>query len=460
MPNKWTPSQPAGSHATARPAGPVGTGITGPLLVVATAVIPVLIRLSVPPKRGRGAGADVWRLWCDVAGHVAGLVALVLLAWVIVLSTRLRLLERLFGGLDRLYHWHHLLAATAFGLAIAHPLAYALSGARRRWAHDPQALWWLWSGGHPLIALGQISLYTMAPVITVALLFRTRMRHETFVWIHRVLGLAFVLAGLHALLVGGAIRRSGLLRAYMVVVVVVGMIALIGHTLPGRLVHRHLYRVNRVRRLGHDLIELIVIPAHAGRLRFDPGQFAFVSFARRPPGRQPHPFSIASSPDEDHLRFVIKEVGDYTRSLEAVSTGDPVRLEGPYGGFSSHYWPHQRQIWVAGGIGIAPFLSMARSLRDGDPPVDLYYCVRHRDEAVFADELRSIEHRRSGLRVHFVVEDLEGPPTTDLIKQETSLNEAQMLLCGPRVMIRGLRKDLQAHGVPGSRIHLEDFEYF
>ena len=454
MPNKWTPSQPAGSHATARPAGPVGTGITGPLLVAATAVIPVLIRLGVRPKRGRGAGADVWGVWCDVAG----LVALVLLAWVIVLSTRLRLLERLFGGLDRLYHWHHLLAGTAFGLAIAHPLAYALSGAGRRWAHDPEALWW--SGSHPVIALGQIALYTMTPVITVALLFRTRMRHETFVWMHRVLGLAFVLAGLHALSVGGAIRRSGLLRAYMVVVVAVGVAALIGHTLPGRLVHRHLYRVNRVRRLGHDLIELIVIPAHADRLHFDPGQFAFVSFARRPPGRQPHPFSIASSPDEDHLRFVIKEIGDYTRSLEAVRTGDPVRLEGPYGGFSSHYWLHQRQIWVAGGIGVAPFLSMAHSLRNGHPPVDLYYCVRRRDEAVFADELRSIEHRCSGLRVHFVVEDLEGPPTTDLIKQETSVDEAQILLCGPRVMIRGLRKDLRAHGVPGSRVHLEDFEYF
>ena len=454
MPNKWTPSQPAGSHATARPAGPVGTGITGPLLVVATAVIPALIRLGVHTKRGRGAGADIWGVWCDVAG----LVALVLLAWVIVLSTRLRLLERLFGGLDRLYHWHHLLAATAFGLAIAHPLAYALSRAGRRWAHDPEALWW--SGGHPVIALGQIALYTMTPVIMVALLFRTRMRHETFVWIHRVLVLAFVLAGLHALLVGGAIRRSGLLRAYMVVVVVVGMTALIGHTLPGRLVHRHLYRVNRVRRLGHDLIELTVIPAHADRLHFDPGQFTFVSFAHRPPGRQPHPFSIASSPDEDHLGFVIKEIGDYTRSLEAVPTGDLVRLEGPYGGFSSHYWPHQRQIWVAGGIGIAPFLSMARSLRDSNPPVDLYYCVRHRDEAVFADELRSIEHRRSGLRVHLVVEDLEGPPTTELIKQETCLDEAQILLCGPRVMIRGLRKDLQAHGVPASHIHLEDFEYF
>ncbi len=452
MPNKWTPSQPAGSHATARPAGPIATGITGPLLVAATAVIPVLIRLGVATRRGRGAG-HVWAVW----GDVAGLVALVLLAWVIVLSTRLRPLERLFGGLDHLYYWHHLLGGTALGLAIAHPLAYALSGVGR-WAHDPAALWW--SSGNPVIALGQIALYTMTPVVMVALLFRTRIRHETFVWIHRILGVVFVMAGLHTLLVGGAMSRSGLLRAYIVGVIAVGLIALVGHTLLGRLVHRHLYGVSQVRWLGHDLVELVVIPAQDDRLQFDPGQFAFVSFARRPPGRQPHPFSIASSPDEDQLRFVIKKVGDYTRSLEAVSTGDPVRLEGPYGGFSSHYWPHLRQIWVAGGIGIAPFLSMARSRRDDDAPVDLYYCVRHRDEAVFADELRSIEHRRPGLRVHLVVEDLEGPPTTDLIAQDISLDEAEILLCGPRVMIRALRKDLRAQGVPRSHIHLEDFEYF
>lgn len=443
MPNNWTPGQPSGSHATARPAGPIATGITGPLLVAASGVIPVLIRLSVHPGS-----------W----GDVVGLVALVLLAWVIVLTTRLRLLERLFGGLDRLYHWHHLLAATAFGLAVAHPLAHALSGARRRWAHDPEALWW--SGDRPVIALGQIALYTMAPVIIVALLFRTRMRHETFVWTHRVLGLAFVLAGLHALSVGGAIRHSGLLRACMVVVVAVGVAALVGQTLPGQLVHRYLYRANRVRRLGHDLIELIVIPAHASRLRFDPGQLAFVSFARRPPGRQAHPFSITSSPDKDQLRFVIKEVGDYTRSLEAVHTGDPVYLEGPYGGFSCDYWPHQRQIWVAGGIGVAPFLSMAHSLRHGDPPVDLYYCVRHRDEAVFAGELRSIERRlrTAGPRRR------RGPGGAAHRRPDQAEN-----LPGrgadPPVRTKGhdpgtTQGPLRAHGAPGSRIHLEDFEYF
>lgn len=138
-------------------------------------------------------------------------------------------------------------------------------------------------------------------------------------------------------------------------------------------------------------------------------------------------------------------------------------LERLFGGRDHlHRWHHLPGIppWVARGIGVAPFLSTAGSPRDGDPPVDLYYCVRHRDEAVFADELNSIEHRHSGLRVHLLIENLQGPPTAGLIGQGTCLDEAQILLCGPRVMIRGLRKDLRAQGVPGSRIHLEDFEYF
>ena len=103
---------------------------------------------------------------------------------------------------------------------------------------------------------------------------------------------------------------------------------------------------------------------------------------------------------------------------------------------------------------------MARKLCDDAAPVDLFYCVRNRDEAVFADELRSIEQRCAGLRVHVVVEDSEGPPTTDLIERETSLQGAEFLLCGHRVMIRRLLEDLRARGVPRSTIHLENLEYF
>ncbi len=441
------------AHTRARPAGPFAKGVAGPVLVVLTVLVLVGLRLGVPTGQGRVGGRFEQGLTWALLSDLAGLVALALLAWVIVLSTRLRPLERLFGGLDRLYRWHHLLGGLVVGLAAAHPFALMLHGAGR-WSDAGLGLLWFDQGW--AVAFGQIALYIMVPLLAVT--FVARMHHETFVWVQRVLGLVMLPAALHAVTVGGAVARSVPLRIAVVVVAAAGLTAYVGHTLLGRLLVRRLpYRVLGVRQLAPDLVELALAP-EAEPQRFDPGQFAFLTFAR-PSGIQPHPFSIASAPEEDHLRFVIKAVGDHTRRMSAVAAGGRVRLEGPYGGFSYRYWPHRRQIWVAGGIGVAPFLSMARSLRPGDPPVLLYYCVRHRGEAVFADELRQIERNCPAFSLRVLAEDIDGPPTAALVNPDGAEADAEILLCGPRVMIRALRGELTARGTPASCIHYEDFEY-
>ena len=117
--------------------------------------------------------------------------------------------------------------------------------------------------------------------------------------------------------------------------------------------------------------------------------------------------------------------------------------------------PGRRQIWIAGGIGVTPFLSMARSL-DGDerPDVDFYYCVEHAREAHFLDELRA------RLPVTLVPRDEQGFLTAErLAAEQPDLVAAEVFVCGPPAMIESLRGQLTERGVARERFHAEEFGF-
>jgi predicted ferric reductase len=146
-----------------------------------------------------------------------------------------------------------------------------------------------------------------------------------------------------------------------------------------------------------------------------------------------HPFSITSAPTERTLRITVKAVGDYTRALRRLEEGAEAVVEGPYGSFSHRGLPGREQIWLAGGIGVTPFLSMARSLRyANEPAVDFYYCVEHADQAHFLDELREVAARRNDFRVSLVPRDEAGFVTAERLARESGeLATREILICGP-----------------------------
>ena len=193
---------------------------------------------------------------------------------------------------------------------------------------------------------------------------------------------------------------------------------------------------------------------------FTPGQFVFVEIDA--PGlREVHPFSISSGAREGRLRFIVKALGDYTRRLRdhAHLRGASVRVEGPYGRFDP-LGGLDRQVWIAGGIGITPFLSVMRTL---DPEhgktIRLYYCVREAKEAVFWDELTqrailggvSLHRIETETGARFGVERLVADLGDELTRWD-------YYLCGPQQMTGAISKGLRRRDVPARRIHNEAFE--
>jgi predicted ferric reductase len=270
---------------------------------------------------------------------------------------------------------------------------------------------------------------------------------------------AFILGALHTFAIHGTAAASPLLTIYLACMTTAG-IASLGYRLIGGPmgIGRYPHRVDEVRRLDDDAVEIIMAPV--GRpLAFQAGQFVYATFHQDGIPREPHPFTIASAPGDDSLRFAVKRLGDFTSSMMKLRPGAQSRLEGPFGCFHLRGDTAHPQTWIAGGIGITPFLSWARSL-DRSMPVDLYYCTPGPEQAHFLDELFDIADRYPTLRVipmrkrslgHLTVSDIEAV--------NPNLIHGHVFICGPPVMIDNLTTGLATRGVPPHRIHSESFDF-
>jgi predicted ferric reductase len=385
--------------------------------------------------------------------NLAALVGTAAFAVALVLGSRLRVAERLFLGLDRMYRAHRLLGLVAVSLAALHALLLVLS---RALLSGGSAWTLVTPGAGWRIFVGVVALAGLLAGLALTLL--ARMRHETFVRVQQSIAILFLLASVHVFVVPGTKASSRPLTVYLALLTVLAVLAFARRSLFGRLlIRRHRYRVAGVRQLAQDVVE-IVLAREGDRLRFRPGQFVFVRFAE--PGGEAHPFSITSAPDEAAVRLVVKALGDHTGALMDLAPGGPAELEGPYGAFSRLGLADSPQVWIAGGIGITPFLSMARSLDGQGHQVDLYYCTEAAEQAYFLDELFGVADRNPRVRVIPIRKaDLGLLSADDIQVASRDLPDKDILICGPPVMIRNLAGQLRARGVPRAQIHYEDFSF-
>ena len=450
--------------------------VRGPLALAVLCAAPVVLWSLSVDLDARFTGTYVTLTSVAVLLALVGTTAFAL---DLVLGARLPLVASLFGGLERMYRVHRLLGQTAFALLVGHVVLILASRAS---VSTEVALDLLRPGVGWTVFSGVLAFATMAVALVLTLF--VRLGHEVFVYVQRCFGLAFLVASYHVFTTPGAKQGSTALSAYLAGIATLGISAFGYRSLLGNLlVLRRRYRVTAVNRLDDCVTEIVMQPL-SRRLLFTPGQFVFVNF--RSPAlnetlrplelslrrevfavragdirTQFHPFSITSAPGEPTLRVTVKALGDYTRALRRLEPGAAAVVEGPYGSFSHWNAAGSRQIWVAGGIGVTPFLSMARSLTpDEAVSVDLYYCVEHEAEALFLEELIALGAERADFRVRLVARDEAGFLTGRRIAAECEdLEAADVFICGPPAMLDSLRGQLRAEGVRRERIHAEEFGF-
>ena len=386
-------------------------------------------------------------------GRICSLVGMPLFSISLILSGRFKFLEDYFGGMNKVYVAHHLVGGIAFILLMIHPLFLGATHAMISW-RDAAGFFLPskdWSLNFALLALYSLMLLLI-------LTYFVKLRYHVWRFTHKFLGVAFLLGTLHVLLVNSDVSINQYLRFYLLTLAVLGLLVYCYRTLFGSsLVKRYTFIVLAVDQVGTDIWN-IRMRCPSEMFRYLPGQFVFASFYGVGISDEVHPFSISSSPDDKDLTLTIKSAGDYTSNLSHIMPGNTARIEGPFGRFFSA--KENDQIWIAGGIGVTPFLSKARSLHNLNHIVDFYYVVRGEHEAVYLNDILQIAGREPNFRVCLYDTTVEKRRSGEIVKNLSGdLAKKDLFICGPPPMMKSLRKQFTDLKVHDSRIHTEEFQF-
>lgn len=376
----------------------------------------------------------------------AGLGALSMssMALTLVLAARWRIVDRLMGGPDKSYIAHRWLGFLTVGGALGHwALASAVGG-----------------GVLPVLAesgegVGTIAAFGLI-IMTAAALVRAIPYH---LWkaSHMLLGPIFLLAAYHTFFVASPLAIGAAPWTFMAIVSVIGLVAWL-QTLLRKRTPTRLVTVERAQSFdgGVDLTlrSDVALPA------FHPGQFATLAYDQA--RAEAHPFSIAGG-DATSRRFVIRAAGDWTSEfVRHVSAGDELRLGRGVGRFLPQIGSNRtEQLWVAGGVGITPFLASLEQMEaDSAARVTLIYCIRSRESAGAIEDVERYATRLPQVDL-VVLHDKSGDRLTegrlaDIVR--TMAPDTQVYLCGPEGLKTLVKNVWLAGGMKG-RIHTERFDF-
>ncbi|MCF3641117.1 ferric reductase-like transmembrane domain-containing protein [Rhizobium sp. TRM95111] len=413
--------------------------------ILATGLIVFAGLLAVPAVSHTNAGTTF--------SLMASSMAFVAMAIAQFMATRPPVVERLFGGLDRIYHFHRKVGIAVLLLILVH---YFLTP-------DFQGLALTSDLNKGAAAAGEWAFYGFVFLLVLSIVKvipKTRIEIPYHYWrvTHRFIGLLFMLVAFHQMFIKRPYDGTALLATYLNVFAAVGIVSyLYTQLLPWIRTRR--YDVTHVEKHGGATI--ITAKPAGRRLSAIPGQFGFFRVGK--PGlREPHPFTIAGIDEDGTVRFAIKPLGDFTRALrDGVAVGDALTLEGGYGRFN-HRRGGKKQIWLAGGIGVTPFLAMASRLK-GDEGQDIHmvYCVRDKTEAIGVDTFRTQAEKLSNFSFTLHDSTTDGRLDAQKLVSAAPINpaEADLWFCGPPPLRLAIEKGLRELGKAPRRVEFERFEF-
>lgn len=381
-----------------------------------------------------------------------------------VLTARFRRASAPFG-IDIIYFFHRWAAVSGVALIVAHYLILRTNYAAALGPASPLA-------APAYMTAGRVSL-ALFVVLIVTSIWRKALgtNYDTWRVAHGLMALAAVgLAVWHIQGVGHYTRapwRGTVWLSYTLFwVLILGYIRIVK---PLRLL-RHPYRVLEVRKETGAAWTVTLSPENGPPLAFRPGQFAWLTLGASPFQAQEHPFSFSGSAEDTRVvRFTIKALGDFTRTIKDVRFGEIAYVDGPHGVFTTDFYPEAPGfVLVAGGVGMAPIMSMLRTLADrGETrPLTVIYGNVTWDAVIFRDELEALKDRLNFTLVHA----LEQPPpewmgatgfvTENLLRATIPPATADHVcfLCGPKAMTDSVAASLRRLNYPLQRIHFELFE--
>ncbi len=409
----------------------------------------------------RPAGRELWR---DLSVGL-GFCGFAMMGLQFVLTARFKIIKAPYGS-DIVYFFHRQISIVSFALIIAHPVMLFI--------FDPSHLGLLNLITAPWAArFGVAAVLALAALIGLSL-WRKNLRIEYDRWRiwHGVLAIGAVALALVHIEMRGYYLNTPWKQLFWGIYSIfwIGLLAWVRVIKPLILL-RKAYLVEKVIPERGNAWTVVLRPDNHKGFRFQPGQFAWITAWVSPFKDHEHPFSFSSSAeDQTQLTFTIKELGDFTKRVKNLSQGQRVYVDGPFGAFSVDRHLHAQEfVFIAGGIGITPIMSMLRTLADrmDKRPLTLIYANKTLETATFLEEIDELVKKLNIKVVHV----LESPPegwqgekgfvNADILKRnlpaKSNRNEMEIFLCGPGPMMDAVEKALVLLEIPMGDFHSERF---
>ena len=366
----------------------------------------------------------------DKLSHMIGGLAITGFFLVFLLSTRMKLLDRWFHGLENVYRYHKYIAIISLALVILHGQLQEMVPEDKEFDSSLSEF---------SKELGELGQYGFIALILIAFLAKF-LKYEHWRIIHRFMLIPYTFGIYHAYFSSKYdLLQPTPLGIFSAITTTIGfMSALYMLTMYQDMFFKYTGKITGIQQMGSNVIELELTLDK--KIPFQFGQFVFIKFFQDGLDKAPHPFSISSG-DGERIFVTIKVLGDFTHQVyHSIKINTAVALNGPYGQLNFEKGP-QSQIWIAGGIGITPFLSYLQS-QPFDRTIELFYTYQGEDNAIYKDYLQSYAVSNQQFKVNFI--DTTQMDRLSFENYHVPAN-TQVYLCGPDKMVKHFTKQLKSH---------------
>jgi len=374
--------------------------------------------------------------------HIVGGLAITGFFLVFLLATRSKFLEQWFCGLEHVYKYHKYLAILSLGFVILHSQLQDMIPHHEKGVEMPLR--------ELAKELGELAQYGFIALIIIAL-FAKFLKYEHWRYIHRLLLLPYALGLYHAYFSSKYDLFQGTpLGIFTAITAVIGtMSALYMLTMYQDMRFKHRGTITGIRKIGANAVEIAITLDQ--QFSYREGQYIFLKIFQTGLEKAPHPFSISGG-DGQKIFVTIKALGDFTKKVnQHIQLETQVAIEGPYGHLNFDKG-HQQQIWVAGGVGITPFISYLQSGAT-NKDIELFYSFRGHNDALYKEFLQNYAQSNKHFKVYFI-----DTTTMDRLNLEhfTVPPYTSIFLCGPEKMVKHFIRHYKSCG--DIDIHYEAFQ--
>ena len=388
-------------------------------------------------------------------GKLAGLTGFLFLSLLIFSGDTARFFDRFFG-MDKIIKFQRKFSLITMIFILLHPTFFILSN---------KLIWSYLIPDFSVIpfALGIISFYIFIIVLIASKIYKL-ISYAIWQYLHLLAYLLFLFALYHAFNWGSDSGNWSVRVIYLILftAIIIGIIYRTNYKIKQRFAGK--FYVQGIKPETKDVFTLRL--KSEKKFIFKAGQFCFLRLNKDKLYAR-HPFTVASAPIENEISFTAKQTGRFTKALSKLKRGEEVIVDGPCGVFTIEDRAKDL-VFMAGGVGITPFMSMIRGkLKDNkNQKIILLYGSKTEKDIIYQEQLDSI--KTDWLKKVYVLSDEQTVPKiggyeTGYVNQEiikkyvNNINNSLFYICGPESMKNSLQKILNQLGVKKQDIMIEDF---